>query len=189
MHKRYQTGFTIVELLIVIVVIGILASISVVAYRGMQNRAHDIAVQSDVRHFSQKLTLFQIDNGRYPTSADELQSLGVNASTRSYVEQDNALVYTVGAWGTNHVRLAGLSQSGNAYGVVETAGVYGADGSTELSLTIGSVGQIDVSWTQGLAAFALNSILGGSCTVDVHIFVSQNGTDWTDLGDGNRCVF
>jgi general secretion pathway protein G len=43
-----QTGFTIVELLIVIVVIGILAAITLVAYNGLQDRANDSARTSAV---------------------------------------------------------------------------------------------------------------------------------------------
>jgi prepilin-type N-terminal cleavage/methylation domain-containing protein len=47
-----KKGFTIVELLVVIVVIAILATISVTAYNGIQNRANNTAIQSDVKNFS-----------------------------------------------------------------------------------------------------------------------------------------
>ena len=45
---KKQTGFTIVELLIVIVVIGILAAITIVAYNGVQSRAHSAKIDSDL---------------------------------------------------------------------------------------------------------------------------------------------
>ncbi len=61
-----QTGFTIVELLIVIVVIGILAAITIVAYGGIQARARDSQRQSDVRAITKALELYYTDNGRYP---------------------------------------------------------------------------------------------------------------------------
>ncbi|MDN5275994.1 MAG: ral secretion pathway protein [Candidatus Saccharibacteria bacterium] len=64
--KNKQSGFTIVELLIVIVVIGILAAITVVAYNGIQSRANDTAVQSDLTNIAKKYELYKVDNDTYP---------------------------------------------------------------------------------------------------------------------------
>lgn len=64
-HSR-QLGFTIVELLVVIVVIAILASISTVAYTGIQNRAHDAALQSDANTIEKVMQLYYVHNGSYP---------------------------------------------------------------------------------------------------------------------------
>ena len=55
--KQTPRGFTIVELLIVVVVIAILAAITVVAYSGIQNRTNDTAVQSDLANIAQKYDL------------------------------------------------------------------------------------------------------------------------------------
>lgn len=63
-------GFTIVELLIVIVVIGILAAITIVAYNGIQNRAAAVSLQTDLSSASKTLKLYQADYGYYPTSID-----------------------------------------------------------------------------------------------------------------------
>ena len=68
MHKKAY-GFTIVELLIVIVVIAILAAISIVAYTGIQNRANDAAVQSDIRSFAGKIREYEAIEGRFPAGA------------------------------------------------------------------------------------------------------------------------
>ncbi len=48
-------GFTIVELMVVVVVIAILAAISIVAYTGVQNRAHDSVVQQNLRQIGTAL--------------------------------------------------------------------------------------------------------------------------------------
>ncbi len=66
-------GFTIVELLIVIVVIAILAAISIVAYTGIQERARFSVMQSDLRTINNAIQLYYADNGVYPvgnSSAD-----------------------------------------------------------------------------------------------------------------------
>lgn len=63
-------GFTIVELLVVIVVIGILAAITIVSYTGISGRAVASSLQSDLTNASQQLKLFQIDNSVYPTTID-----------------------------------------------------------------------------------------------------------------------
>lgn len=65
-----QTGFTLVELLIVIVVIAILAAISVVAYNGIQERARDSQRTSDVSNITKALEMYYLDNGRYPAIND-----------------------------------------------------------------------------------------------------------------------
>lgn len=67
--KLKSRGFTIVELLIVIVVVAILASISVVAYNGVQSRSRDATRRSDLRNVQIALERFYVDNGYYPSAA------------------------------------------------------------------------------------------------------------------------
>jgi len=63
-----KSGFTIVELLVVIVVIGILAAITIVSYTGISQRAKVAALQSDLSNASQQLKIFQATeaSGNYP---------------------------------------------------------------------------------------------------------------------------
>lgn len=65
-----SSGFTIVELLVVIVVIGILAAITIVAYSGISQRAIVALAQSDLTNASQQLKLYYVDHGVYPVSLD-----------------------------------------------------------------------------------------------------------------------
>lgn len=62
-------GFTIVELLIVIVVIGILAAITVVAFNGIQGQARDNVRKQDLGQLSKALKLYAVQNGDYAESA------------------------------------------------------------------------------------------------------------------------
>lgn len=111
--NRRQAGFTIVELLIVIVVIAILATISIVAYNGIQNRANASAVQSDMRNVGQKIMMFYATEGRYPLVAD-LQSLELRFSKGSYFENRSSLLYCAITTGGNaKFVIAGVSKQGN----------------------------------------------------------------------------
>ncbi len=62
------SGFTIIELLVVIVVIGILAAITTVGFNGVRARAIEASLKADVKNASQKLEIYQAENGQYPTS-------------------------------------------------------------------------------------------------------------------------
>ena len=59
-------GFTIVELLIVIVVIGILAAVSIVAYNGIQQRSRDMARTAAVNQIRKALEAYKAEEGVYP---------------------------------------------------------------------------------------------------------------------------
>lgn len=64
MLRRKQTGFTIVELLIVIVVIGILAAITIVAYNGIQQRARNQARIVAAINIYKQLELYAIQTDK-----------------------------------------------------------------------------------------------------------------------------
>ena len=66
--NKHTAGFTIVELLIVIVIIGILAAITIVAYNGIQNRAFNSRVQSDIKNVQKLVENYNAINGSYPST-------------------------------------------------------------------------------------------------------------------------
>jgi general secretion pathway protein G len=80
-HKQ-TTGFTIVELLIVIVVIGILAAITIVAYNGIQDRARTTVVNSDLQAIQKAMLLYRADKGTLPLGADWYSGTTMPPSSR-----------------------------------------------------------------------------------------------------------
>lgn len=89
MHKKpgAASGFTIVELLIVIVIIGILAAITIVAYNGIQDRARISSLQSTLTNIGKTAQVYQTADGSFPASdagvKEILQKANVWESTRT----------------------------------------------------------------------------------------------------------
>lgn len=117
--SQKRSGFTIVELLIVIVVIAILAAISVAAYTGIQNRANDSAVQSDINNFSKKIMLYHAEFGEYPAGngGDSPPGIGRFALARSsYSTNVHNFYYCTGTVSGNPSFAVGaVSKSGNMF--------------------------------------------------------------------------
>ena len=81
---RLKSGFTIVELLIVIVVIGILAAISIVAYNGIQARAQASTIRSDLNGAIKKLEEYKVLNDKYPTTHAEFKAANIKFTSTPY---------------------------------------------------------------------------------------------------------
>lgn len=88
---RKNRGFTIVELLIVIVVIGILAAIVIVSFNGIQKRANETAVRSDLASFNKIMAVQQADTGSYPTSLT--LAMGLKFTRNAYSTTINNIYY------------------------------------------------------------------------------------------------
>lgn len=73
--SRIQQGFTLIEMMIVIVIMGILASLIVPKIMGRPDEARVIAAKQDIASVMQALKLYKLDNQRYPTTEQGLQAL------------------------------------------------------------------------------------------------------------------
>ena len=148
-------GFTIVELLIVIVVIAILAAISIVAYNGIQQRANNGKTTQALTAWIKALKLYKVDNGRWPagyTCLGEGYGRGVTGteSTGFHCRQD----------ATN-----GANES-TAFNTIMKDYVGGSY-PTPAFITANSS---DTVWRRGL-----NYYFGGGAGTDVYILASYAG--------------
>lgn len=91
---RGHRGFTLIELMVVLVIIGVLAALIVPNVLDRADDARVTAARTDISNLSQALKLYKLDNQRYPASAQGLQALLVKPTTdpippnwRPYVEK------------------------------------------------------------------------------------------------------
>ncbi len=69
-------GFTLVELMLVIIIIGVLVAMVAPRLTGRSRQAREAATQADINaHLSAALDLFELDNGRFPTTAEGMEAL------------------------------------------------------------------------------------------------------------------
>jgi prepilin-type N-terminal cleavage/methylation domain-containing protein len=88
--KKRNQGFTIVELLIVIVVIGILALLVITTYSGIQAKARNSKRQSDMKSLQTQMEAFFSQNGYYPSLTDMNSSSWLSTNMKSL--DQNALI-------------------------------------------------------------------------------------------------
>ena len=72
---RSARGFTLVEIMVVVVILGILAALIVPRVVGRTDEARTVAAKQDVAAIMQALKLYRLDNGRYPTTEQGLAAL------------------------------------------------------------------------------------------------------------------
>lgn len=72
---RNQKGFTLIEILVVVVILGILAGIVVPRLLGEPEKARRTKAQIQIRSFEEALASFKLDNGFFPSTEQGLQAL------------------------------------------------------------------------------------------------------------------
>jgi general secretion pathway protein G len=73
--NRSQLGFTLIEVMVVIAIIGIMATLIVPQIMSKPNEARVIAAKQDINSLVQALKLYRLDNSRYPTTEQGLSAL------------------------------------------------------------------------------------------------------------------
>jgi len=181
-YLKQRQGFTIVELLIVVVVIAILASITIVSYNGITKSARNSAVQSTLSQAAQKLEITRMNNAddAYPAtlSAAGLNLVNSGDTTYTYAVSSDSKLYCLAS-----------SQSGRTYFVTSTirsprpgicTGTTGVPGTGEVASDGSSTAPVTPPVTPPVTASSIwNSQTPGS----VQAFYTDGGGS---LKVGNR---
>ncbi len=79
--RSKSSGFTLIEVMLVVGVIGILAALAIPRYSAAQAAAGDAAAKSDLRNAITALVRYNVTNGTYPATIAELESSGFSLSS------------------------------------------------------------------------------------------------------------
>jgi general secretion pathway protein G len=115
---RGESGFTLIEMMLVVIIIGILASMVVPSFVGRSREARNKAAQGDIASLGVALDLFELDKGRYPGSLGELLTGEQKYLKAGTVPKD--------PWGNEYI----YSGSGEAY-TLKSRGPDGVEGTDD----------------------------------------------------------
>ncbi|OPZ97522.1 MAG: Type II secretion system protein G precursor [Planctomycetes bacterium ADurb.Bin412] len=114
---QYSHGFTLIELMIVIVILGLLATIIMPKILNRPEQARRTKAAVEIRQIESALALFKTDTGRYPTTAEGLAALVTNPGIKNYNSEGYLPKVPVDPWGKPYVYIS-PSLAGRDYDLV-----------------------------------------------------------------------
>ncbi|HTT43966.1 MAG TPA: type II secretion system major pseudopilin GspG [Steroidobacteraceae bacterium] len=126
MARAYGRGFTLIEIMVVVIIIGLLAAVIVPTVVNKVDEAKVAKAKHDINALEAALAMYRVDNSRYPTTEQGLQALvsQPNDPTIKHWRQGGYLQrITKDPWG-NDYQYANPGQHGKDYDLF----TYGADG-------------------------------------------------------------
>jgi general secretion pathway protein G len=125
-NKRRRNGFTLIEIMTVVIIIGLLAAIGAMNFLGQADKARVTQTKANLKILHNAIAQFKMDTGRYPTEEEGLTVL-IEQPTDVQGWQEggylNSTTIPKDAWGRDFVYIA-YPESGKPYAIVS----YGADG-------------------------------------------------------------
>lgn len=131
---RAQRGFTLIEIMVVVVIIGVLGALVVPQFMNRPDQAKVTAARSDLKAIATALEIYRLDNFAYPSSQQGLQALVTKPSGRKLARSWNPQGYLrqvpLDPWGTPYRYVYPGTRSNEGYDLFSLGsdGVAGGDG-------------------------------------------------------------
>jgi len=119
---RSQAGFTLIEIMVVVIIIGLLSTMVVPKMFESRDKALVVKAKSDVSSLGQSLDLFRLDNFVYPTTSEGLQALVTNPGKPNWTSYLDKVPKD--PWGKDYQYQQPGSKNPNGYDLWS----FGADG-------------------------------------------------------------
>jgi len=138
-RRQQQAGFTLIEIMVVILILGLLATLVVQSLRGATDKAKRTKAMADIAELKTALDRYYIDNGSYPNSDQGLQALvtppgqGSQPQTANYEEGGYIRRIPLDPWNNPYV----YQSDGNTY-TLKSLGADGAEGGSGKNADIDS---------------------------------------------------
>jgi type IV pilus assembly protein PilA len=144
-----EQGFTLIELMVVVLIIAILIAIAIPTFLGARQRANDRAAQSNLRNALTAEKTYYSDKQQYTASNTELQKIEPSQTyqaTAGAQAKSNQVYVAVSGTGNTTVALATQSANGDCYWLKDVAGTGTTYGCTTGACTTTEPGTYSSSW-------------------------------------------
>ena len=124
MRSRHRGGFTLVEIMVVVIIIGVLATLVIANVVGQGDKAKIKATKAILSTVAQQLDIFKMDHGRYPDSLEDLQTPpNYITKTENWPQGGYLREQPIDGWGNKLVYRRSTSALGRQFDLLS----YGAD--------------------------------------------------------------
>ncbi|MDI9433011.1 MAG: type II secretion system major pseudopilin GspG [Sedimentisphaerales bacterium] len=103
---RRRRGFTLIELMIVVVILGLLATIVMPKMLSRPDQARRVKAKADIRSIQSALALFKTDTGRFPTTSEGIEALVNDPGVKGYNADGYLESMPVDPWGNRYVYMS-----------------------------------------------------------------------------------